>query len=429
MRSLKFDLPETTASGWQAAVLLTEAYLAGGWKADQLLERLPTGFSGGRRKTCQSLFLGALRHGHRTLAALEPFLRKAPKPAIQAILLVAGFELYDSSEEKIPKIIHHAVQGSKRNLRKPESALINAVLRKLPSALTKIENDSTQPAIKHSHPKWLVQHWTATLGTENCEALLQWNQKIPTTYIRSEDSLPAQFEATQWPGFYRTPINAPWLEEIRPLLESGRAYVKDPSTRLAPALLDAQPGEAVLDLCAAPGGKAFEIAQSLKGKGTLLALDLPGERMERLDQNLARLQSPDLQCSSLAHDLLTLQATDLTDRRLPASFDAVLLDAPCSNTGVIQRRTDVKWRLQAKDLRTCVELQAKLLAAASRFVKPGGRLVYSTCSIETSENAALVESFLQSPPGANFQLKDHTLSHPWETGHDGAGAFLLQASR
>jgi 16S rRNA (cytosine967-C5)-methyltransferase len=210
-------------------------------------------------------------------------------------------------------------------------------------------------------------------------------------------------------------------------LESGRAYVKDPSTRLATALLKAQPGEAILDLCAAPGGKAFEIAQDLKGKGSLLALDLPGERMERLDQNLARLQSPGLHCSSLAHDLLTLQAADLEARDLPSKFDAVLLDAPCSNTGVIQRRTDVKWRLQAKDLTACAELQSELLAAASRFVKPGGRLVYSTCSIEITENAARVESFLQSPAGANFQLKDHRLSFPWETGHDGAGAFLLEA--
>lgn len=425
MRSLKFDLSETTASGWQFAVLLTETYLAGGWKADQLLECLPSGFSGGRRKTCQSLFLGALRHGHRTRAALKPFLRKAPKPSIEAILLVAGFELYDSDEEKIPKIIHHAVQGSKARLRKPESALINAVLRKLPAALAEIEKDSTQAASKHSHPKWLVQHWTQAYGTEDCEALLRWNQQIPITYIRSEEALPDSFEASQWPGFYRVPTDTPWLEAIRPLLESGDAYVKDPSTRLAPALLDAQPGEAILDLCAAPGGKAFEMAQGLKGNGSLVALDLPGERMERLDQNLARLKSTGLSCTRLAHDLLTLQADDLEKHDLPKDFDAVLLDAPCSNTGVIQRRTDVKWRLQAKDLSACAELQSQLLAAASRFVKPGGRLVYSTCSIEAAENRDVVDAFLKSPSGKTFELKEQRLSYPWETGHDGAGAYLL----
>lgn len=425
MRSLKFDLPESTASGWDVAVLLTSAYLAGGWKADQLLEQLPSGFYGGRRKTCQSLFLGALRHGHRTRAALKPFLRKTPRASVEAILLVAGFELYESNTEKIPKIIHHAVQGSKGRVSKPESALINAVLRKLPGALSGIENNLSDPAAKFSHPKWLVQHWETAFGKENCQALLKWNQQIPTTYVRSDASLPVEFEASKWPGFYRTPHNQPWLELLRPLLEAGHAYIKDPSTRLAPALLNAQPGETILDLCAAPGGKAFDIAQGLRGKGRLLALDLPGDRMERLDQNLARLKSDTLCCQSLARDLLELQPAELTAQELPAEFDAVLLDAPCSNTGVIQRRTDVKWRLNAKDMTACAALQGQLLASASRFVKPGGRLVYSTCSIEAFENIDLVQSFLESPEGANFELKDHTLSYPWETGHDGAGAFLL----
>ena len=425
MRSLKFNLAETNASGWDAAVFLTATYLDGGWKADQLLDQLPSGFHGGRRKSCQSLFLGALRHGHRTRAALKPFLRKDPRHWVEAIFLVAGYELFQAEKEKIPKIIHHAVQGSKGRVSKPETALINAVLRKLPAAFTEIENDTTLAASKHSHPEWLVKHWTQAYGTEDCEALLRWNQQIPITYVRSEEALPDAFEASQWPGFYRTPTDSPWLEAIRPRLESGDAYVKDPSTRLAPALLNAQPGEAILDLCAAPGGKAFEMAQGLKGSGFLVALDLPGERMERLDQNLARLKSTGLRCARLAHDLLTLQADDLEKDDLPKAFDAVLLDAPCSNTGVIQRRTDVKWRLQARDLRACAELQSQLLAAASRFVKPGGRLVYSTCSIEAAENRDVVDAFLKSPGGKVFELKEQTLSYPWETGHDGAGAFLL----
>ncbi|CAI8305260.1 MAG: Ribosomal RNA small subunit methyltransferase B [Opitutia bacterium UBA7350] len=427
MRSLKFDLSKTSATAWQAAVLLTDAYLAGGWKADQLLEQLPSEFHGGRRKTCQSLFLGALRHGHRTRAALNPFLRKTPRTSVEAIFLVAAYELYEAPEEKIPKIIHHAVQGSKLRVSKPESALINAVLRKLPPVFVEIKENHLAPAHRFSHPSWLVEHWAHAFKASDCEALLQWNQKIPTTYIRSEEALPAPFEATQWPGFYCAPTHEPWLERIRPFLESGRAYVKDPSTRLAPALLNTQPGETVLDLCAAPGGKAFEITRGLNGKGLLLALDLPGERMERLNQNLARMENEALVCKSLAHDLLTLQPTDLSKNNYPSAFDAVLLDAPCSNTGVIQRRTDVKWRLQAKDLKACAKIQSELLVAAGQFVKPGGRLVYSTCSIEASENIEIVKAFLKSPAGANFKLKDQSLSFPWETGHDGAGAFLLQA--
>jgi 16S rRNA (cytosine967-C5)-methyltransferase len=103
-----------------------------------------------------------------------------------------------------------------------------------------------------------------------------------------------------------------------------------------------------------------------------------------------------------------------------------MLDAPCSNTGVIQRRIDVKWRLQARDIENCAELQLKLLQKAAEFVAEAGRLVYSTCSIEATENGAVVQKFLDSPAGAEFELSDERISLPWETGHDGAGAFLLK---
>jgi 16S rRNA (cytosine967-C5)-methyltransferase len=102
-----------------------------------------------------------------------------------------------------------------------------------------------------------------------------------------------------------------------------------------------------------------------------------------------------------------------------------MLDAPCSNTGVVQRRTDVKWRLQPKDIEGCAQLQLQLLHSAARFVRPGGRLVYSTCSIEEAENRQVVEAFLASRSGSKFRLEASEISYPWETGHDGAGAFLL----
>ena len=428
MRSLKINLSNDKISAWDAAVLLTEAYLGSGQKADQLLDLLPNEFSGGRRNTCQSLFLGALRHGHRTQGALKPFLRKAPRPIVEAIFMVAGYELYECEADKLPKIIHHAVQRSKQLANKAESGMINAVLRKLSKAYEAFdENDTSVRSIslKHSHPDWLVTHWSNQFEPEQLKALLEWNQQIPATYLRTQDA-PQTFVSTQWEGFYKAPTGTPWLKEIRPQLEAGEAYVKDPSTRIAPQLLAAQPGETVLDLCAAPGGKAYEIAQSMQGRGTLIALDLPGDRMQRLDENLKRLQSSDFNCRSFGHDLLTLTSQILAKNSLPETFDAILLDAPCSNTGVIQRRTDVKWRLRPKDLKVCATLQAQLLAAASRFVKPGGRLVYSTCSIEASENNELVQAFLKSPSGENFKLETQRLSFPWETNHDGAGAFLLR---
>jgi len=427
MRSIKFTLSKGTPSGWDAAVLLTEAYLSGNQKADQLLEQLPEAFSGDQRNSCQSLFLGALRHGHRTRHALKPMLRKAPRPIVEAIFLVAGFELYDRPAEKGPQIIHHAVERSKALVKQPEQGLLNAVLRKLPQAL-EAACDSPQLAARFSHPDWLVNGWVEHFGTEACQQLLEWDQRIPATYLKCFGSAPEGFTPTDWPHFYKVPGDRPWLPDIRPLLLSGQAYIKDPSTRLAPGLLAPRPGDAVLDLCAAPGGKAFDLAHLMQGCGQIVAVDLPGARIDRLEENLAKLRSDTLSCEIVECDLLEISKQTFEARALPAHYDAVMLDAPCSNTGVIQRRTDVKWRLRAKDIEACAKLQLQLLHSASRFVQPGGHLVYSTCSIEAAENQDVVDAFLASKTGAAFKLADKAISLPWQTGHDGAGAFLLLRS-
>ena len=262
---------------------------------------------------------------------------------------------------------------------------------------------------------------------------MEWNQKIPATYLRFYDSpkaLPNGLEPTLWSHFYKITVDASWQKDIRPLLNEGKVYVKDPSTRLAPALLAPKSGEQVLDLCAAPGGKTYDLAYQMQHKGHIVTLDLPGDRIERLRKNLKALakQSP-LRCSILEADLLELNRRYFLEKQFPSHYDAVLLDAPCSNTGVIQRRTDVKWRLKPEDIDKCAELQKRLIAAASSHVKPGGRLVYSTCSIDPNENQAVVDDFLQSPKGKRFVLKESIISLPWETGHDGAGAFLLIANK
>jgi len=161
--------------------------------------------------------------------------------------------------------------------------------------------------------------------------------------------------------------------------------------------------------------------------GHIVALDLPGNRIQRLSQNLENLATETLQCTILEGDLLELDDAAFEEQGLPTQYDAVMLDAPCSNTGVIQRRTDVKWRLRGRDVSNCAYLQKQLIAAAAQCVKPGGRLVYSTCSIEIDENMEVIDAFLNSEAGARFSLKDSVISLPWETGHDGAGAFLLIA--
>jgi 16S rRNA (cytosine967-C5)-methyltransferase len=168
------------------------------------------------------------------------------------------------------------------------------------------------------------------------------------------------------------------------------------------------------------------MAHAMEGKGQIVAVDLPGKRIARLEENLSTLRSEDLKCEIVECDLLEMDASTFEDKSLPSAYDAVMLDAPCSNTGVIQRRTDVKWRLLPKDIKNCAKLQLQLLHSAARFVKAGGRIAYSTCSIEAIENQLVVDAFLASKSGRVFKLEKAIGSLPWETGHDGAGAFLLR---
>ncbi len=427
MRSIKLSLSSKSIMGWDAAVYLVEAYLIGGQKADQLLDQLPENFVGERRAVCQSLFLGALRHGHRTRAALEGLLRKKTKYSVEAILLVSGYEMLDAEADRHPKIIHHAVERSKQLVNRFEQGFLNAILRKLPSALEQIQAHKS-PAAFYSHPDWLLERWQRQFPRAYTQ-LLEWNQGIPPTYLKvynDEVQIPMGLEATEWPQFYRVTGKISWKEDLYPLLNRGKAYIKDPSTRIAPALLGPRAGESVLDLCAAPGGKTYDMAHAMQGKGQIVAVDLPGKRIARLEENLSTLRSEDLKCEIVECDLLEMDSSTLEDKRLTSAYDAVMLDAPCSNTGVIQRRTDVKWRLQPKDIENCAKLQLQLLHSAARFVKAGGRITYSTCSIEAIENQLVVDEFLASKSGSLFKLEKAISSLPWETGHDGAGAFLLR---
>ena len=163
--------------------------------------------------------------------------------------------------------------------------------------------------------------------------------------------------------------------------------------------------------------------------GRLVALDEPATpgrpdpRLQRLKENLARAPAG-VSVAMVEGDLLKVKTAFYRNLNLPESYDAVLLDAPCSNTGVMRHRIDVKWRLQDGDFARHAEQQIALLRAAARLVRPGGRLVYSTCSLDPEENEKVVERFLQA--ARSWNLVRSVQAYPWADGHDAAGAFLLQ---
>jgi 16S rRNA (cytosine967-C5)-methyltransferase len=177
----------------------------------------------------------------------------------------------------------------------------------------------------------------------------------------------------------------------------------------------------VLDACASPGGKAVLTADTM-GTGHLVALDLPGKREERLRENLAKVSG--VKVSIVTGNLLRGARARIESAGAPTEYPAVMLDVPCSNNGVMRHRVDVKWRLSPGDFSRHAAQQLALVESASSFVAPGGRIVYSTCSIDPEENTGVVDAFLEKSEG-RFALEKSVISVPWESGHDGAAAFLL----
>lgn len=440
------------AAAWPSAARLLARWLDRRERVDALLDSLPRTLAGAERARCQHLVLGVIRHFGRIDAALGRLIAHPPRFSTRAVLLIAGFELIeaaaDQDDGRVAKIVHHAVEQTKSLASPAEARLVNAVVRKLVGALAQPApalNVSPEDLGNYfSHPAWLVKNWLAQFGPASTRALLEWNQRPAPVYARwragAAEAPPAFFKPTSWPAIHE--VESGRWSEVEPLLKSGRIYLQDPSTLVPVDLLAPQPGETVLDLCAAPGGKSLLIADRIAAGGApapaadtpapgpartqLVAVDLPGTRIDRLKENLARTAG--IEVALVQADLLENLTLALREHRLPESYDAVLLDAPCSNTGVMRHRVDVKWRLQPGDFRKHPQQQLSLLHAAARMVAPGGRLVYSTCSIDAEENEHVVRAFLASKAGGPYTLERSVLSHPWTSGHDGGAAFLLRKS-
>ena len=425
-----------TSGAWPAAIHLLARWLDRRERIDELIDSLPPGLSGPERARCQHLVFGVVRHFGRLDAALSRLIAHPPRFPTRAVLLMAGYELIEAAgtpeaDGLVAKIVHHAVEQTKAVASKSEAGLVNAVVRKLAGVLAAPPPPKVAPAEVlaeyFSHPDWLVRRWLVDFGAEGTRKLLEWNQQPATVYARgrgAEGEAPPDFlKATPWAGFYEVPSGR-W-SHVEPLLKTGKIYLQDPGTRLSVELLAPQPGETVLEACAAPGGKSLLMADTMK-TGKVVAMDLPGPRIARLKENLSRAHG--VEVALVQADLLENTAMILHEHKLPDTFSAVLIDVPCSNTGVMRHRADVKWRLDPRDIDKHARQQLTLLHAAARLVAPGGRLVYSTCSIDPEENERVIKAFFDSRAGGPFKLEAKAVSLPWVAGHDGAAAFLLRKS-
>jgi 16S rRNA (cytosine967-C5)-methyltransferase len=347
---------------------------------------------------------------------LQERLRGRTRPRVRHLLGLALAELLAAGEQDeghAARVVHHAVQSGRRaGFAAPELGLVNAVLRGLlrgglPAAGA--ERD------RANHPQWLVERWESSFGVAATEQLLRWNQRMAEHYVVASQC-PEYAEATTWRGVWR--VRGGVSAAIDDLAH-GVVTLVDPFATVPVELLAPRPGEQLLDLCAAPGGKSRQLALGLAGRGRLWSVDRPGPRLQRLQANLEPFAAVSRVIGSTVEELEGA-AHGLRE----GGCDGVLIDVPCSNTGVIRRRPDVRVRLRPQAIGEAAQRQRVLLEAAAKWVKPGGRLVYSTCSLEREENEAVVDDFIAGH--SSWQVEGSQLSRPWEQAHDGGGAFLLR---
>ncbi len=333
---------------------------------------------------------------------------EALEPVIVNLLRLGAYELLFLSTPA-HAAINETVELAKAGVRPGAGGLINGILRsvdrnrdQLPSPRKKIR--ANELGVKYSHPNWLIYRWLKRYP-DDIEALLEWNNTRPqyTVRINTQKNDVAAFKAmldregVEWEpaefleDFIRVPKLQPFVRQG--WLREGLCAVQDESSGLIVRLLDPQPGESIIDVCAAPGGKTMYAASLMKGEGKLLALDVQPERLKLLDQVKERYNA----------GWVYTKVADLRESGLAFQADKVLLDAPCSGLGVLSKRADLRWKrsLEATDRRR--HHHQELMDAAAKLVKPGGLLIYSTCTIEPDENEGQIKAFLERH--AEFSLE------------------------
>lgn len=426
MREPPLAIPSTEPARAAAARILAR-WLETRAFPDRLLEAVSQG-----RPEVQDYVFAAVRR-HATLDwILRSYLNDRPSFLVRALLHLGLVQLFFIDNIPDHAAVHETVQAARTLGIGRATSLINAVLRRAQADRNTIllRLRRMPPSVRLSHPPLLVERWERDLGAPRAHRLCDWNNQPARVCIRIRPGGPtmtdylAELHRHGWgavPHPYAPARFAELEHGLRPSLlpgfEEGFIYIQDPSTIMAPEMLAPKPGEIVLDACAAPGGKTALLAEQMNSRGRLLAFERHHDRLTRLRENLQRLR---LDSVELVHtDATTWQPK----HDQPAEFDAILLDVPCSNTGVIRRRPDARWLFTLDRLSRLLRVQAALLDALALRVRPGGRLVYSTCSLEPEENHRQVAAFLAHHP--DFELVAERLLVPTDTATDGAYAALL----
>lgn len=392
-----------------AAVKMLERVLAGRSLSDTLDDGLRPVRAGAEQALARELVYGVLRWYSRLAAVRDGLLAKPLKARDADIGLLITVGLYQCIELRTPP--HAAVAATAEVARTLGKAwavgLVNAVLRRfLREQEALLAAADADPATRYAHPPWLLERYRAA-WPQDWQQLLQANNGRPPMTLRVNrrrctraqylGQLTAAGLAAQphpWAAdalVLETPVPVTRL----PGFADGLVSVQDAAAQQAAVLLDPPAGSRVLDACAAPGGKTCHLLERYPEVGEVVALDIAPERLARIDDNLQRLG---LQARVLAGD-----ATEPGSWWDGVGFERILIDAPCSGSGVIRRNPDIKWLRRAEDLAALAAVQRRLLQALWPLLLPGGKLVYATCSILPEENERVLADFVATQPDAQAQ--------------------------
>jgi 16S rRNA (cytosine967-C5)-methyltransferase len=331
------------------------------------------------------------------------------KPELKNILRLALYEMLFMGSTPDYAAINEAVDIAKYSMGSKAGDLVNAILRNIQRDMDKLPKPAFKDRTKlvattFSHPEWMVKRWVKRFGEREAFKLMQANNQRPTYYVRVNnlrtktknfklrmDKLDIEYKESDWlPGYFQVDSVAPFIS--KDLLKKGICLVQDIAAGFAPTILEPAPGETIYDLCAAPGTKSIVMSDMMEGEGTIIAVDINPKRLEMLAQSAMNYQAENIK----------IRQDDARDLNLKLA-DGVLLDAPCTGTGVLSKRADLRWKRTEEELKEAVKLQEELFEEAGNHVKRGGRLVYSTCSIEPEENWEQVQKFLDKYD--NFELE------------------------
>ena len=406
------------------------------------------GLSGPDAALCSRIVYGVMQNQMLLDFYIGAYCSQKPdhlQPPLLEILRIGAYQILFLDKIPDSAAVNTSVELAKLSNRGQASGLVNAVLRKISQNKETLppipDRDEVQRlSIQYSHPKWLTKRMVNLLGREEAERFLASNNRIAPLTIQInplKTTMESLTEELRQSGVEVRPHG--WVPDCLelsgtgdltalPAFRDGKFLVQDPAARLVSLIAGVQPGQKVLDVCAAPGGKSLSAAFAMVGKGSIVACDLHENKLKRIQESADRL----------GIDMISTEAADgrVFRPEWESAFDVVLVDAPCSGLGIIRKKPDTRYK-KADDLFTLPVIQSAILDNAARYVRPGGTLVYSTCTILPEENEQVTQAFLAEHP--SFVSEPLELPQPvgktdgsltlWPQCHDTDGFYICRMTR